>query len=109
MDIRNKEGYMDKTPFEAIKAMERNKQPQFDYHPMVYICSPYAGNIDENVQKVQRYSRFAVERGYLRIEIYRARCKGYKVRYFDNNCREIDLKTNLTNSLLHLVGNSCRG
>jgi hypothetical protein len=33
----------------------------------VYICSPYAGNISENVRNARRYSRFAVEKGYLPI------------------------------------------
>ncbi|WP_422482029.1 hypothetical protein [Pleomorphochaeta sp. DL1XJH-081] len=47
--------------------MEKKNQPLFDYHPMVYICSPYAGDIDENIRKAQRYSRFAVEKGYLPI------------------------------------------
>jgi hypothetical protein len=67
MNIRNKEGYVDRTPFEAIKAIDRKERPHFDYHPMVYICSPYAGNIDENLRNARRYSRFAVEKGYLPI------------------------------------------
>ncbi len=63
----NAEGYMDLTPYQAIKAMERKKRPHFEYHPLVYICSSYAGNIAENVRNAQRYSRFAVDRGYLPI------------------------------------------
>jgi len=138
MNIRNKEGYMDRTPFEAIKAIERKERPHFDYHPMVYICSPYAGNIEENVYNARRYSRFAVEKGYLpitphllypqflddslqserdlgmffgiilmskcsevwvfgehistgmKIEIDRARHKGYKVRFFSSDCTPIE-------------------
>jgi hypothetical protein len=66
-NIRNNEGYIDLTPYQAIKAIERKKHPHFDYHPMVYICSPYAGNISRNVRNAQRYSRFAVEQGYLPI------------------------------------------
>jgi len=41
MNIRNKEGYMDRTPYEAMKAIEKQARPHFDYHPLVYICSPY--------------------------------------------------------------------
>lgn len=63
----NKEGYMDPTPYQAIKAMEKKSLPRFKFHPMVYICSPYAGDIEENVRNAQRYSRFAVERGYLPV------------------------------------------
>jgi hypothetical protein len=36
MNIRNMEGYMDRTPFEAIKAVERNKLPHFSYHTYYY-------------------------------------------------------------------------
>ena len=63
----NKEGYLDLTPYQAIKAMEKKSRPHFDYHPMVYICSPYAGDIEENIKNARRYSRFAVDKGYLPI------------------------------------------
>ena len=39
-DYRNKEGYADPTPFEAIY-----KEPRFEFHPVVYIASAYAGDI----------------------------------------------------------------
>lgn len=35
--------------------------------PIVYICSPYAGDIETNVVAARRYSRFAVEKGYIPI------------------------------------------
>ena len=35
--------------------------------PIVYICSPYAGDIKTNVKNARRYSRFAVKKGYLPI------------------------------------------
>jgi len=34
---------------------------------MVFICSPYAGCIKENVQNARRYSRFAYLSGYMPI------------------------------------------
>ena len=34
---------------------------------MVYVCSPYAGDVKENVKHTRKYSRFAVDRGYLSI------------------------------------------
>lgn len=67
MDIHNKEGYIDKTPYEAIKALKRPVKPYFSYHPMVYIYSPYAGDIEENVRNARSYSRYAVQQGYLPI------------------------------------------
>ena len=35
--------------------------------PMVFVCSPYAGCIKENVQNARRYSRFAYVSGYMPI------------------------------------------
>ncbi len=63
----NAEGYRDLTAYHAIKSLEKKSRPHFAYHPMVYICSPYAGNVAENVRNAQRYSRFAVDKGYLPI------------------------------------------
>ena len=63
----NAEGYIDLTPYQAIKALERKSRTHFDYHPLVYICSPYAGDVKENVRHARKYSRFAVEKGYLPI------------------------------------------
>lgn len=31
------------------------------YLPLVYVCSPYAGDIETNVKNAKRYSRFAVD------------------------------------------------
>lgn len=57
-DYRNKEGYADPTPFEAIY-----KEPRFEFHPVVYIASAYAGDIEKNVAKARKYARFAVDEG----------------------------------------------
>lgn len=59
---KNKEGYPDPVPYEAIKNMEPRH-----YRPMVYICSPYSGNVEENIEKARRYSRFAVDQGAIPI------------------------------------------
>ena len=67
MNIRNKEGYMDRTAHAAITAIERKENLRFDYHPLVYICSPFAGDIEANVRNARRYSRHAVSKGYLPI------------------------------------------
>ena len=31
--------------------------------PLVYICSPFSGDIEGNTKKAREYSRFAVDRG----------------------------------------------
>lgn len=60
----NSEHYPNPTPYEAVKHMEKEL---FAFRPLVYICSPYAGDIESNVKYAQRYSRFAVDKGYLPI------------------------------------------
>ena len=64
VDIRNSEGYVDPTAFQALSGIEREVHR---YRPIVYICSPYTGDVDGNVAAARRYSRFAVERGYIPI------------------------------------------
>ena len=32
------------------------------YYPLVYVCSPYRGNIEENTRKAREYSRFTFEK-----------------------------------------------
>ena len=63
----NKEGYVDLTPYKAIRSIDRQKKPRFPFHPLVYICSPFAGDIEVNIHNARRYSRFAVDSGYLPI------------------------------------------
>jgi len=33
------------------------------YRPLVYICSPYAGDTERNTERARAYCRFAVEQG----------------------------------------------
>jgi len=64
MDYKNAEGYPDPTPYEAIRSMEKEL---FKYRPIVYICSPYAGDIEVNTENARRYCRMAVNSGYIPI------------------------------------------
>ena len=63
----NAEGYFDPTAFEAMTNIEKENKPLYAFRPIVYICSPYAGDVEKNVKAAQRYSRFAVDSGYLPI------------------------------------------
>lgn len=68
VDIYNSEGYVDPTAFEAISGIEQEEQKALRaFRPIVYICSPYAGDIETNVANARRYSRFAVDKGYIPI------------------------------------------
>lgn len=63
----NSEGYFDPTAHGALSAIEKEERSLRAFRPIVYICSPYAGDIDANVDAARRYSRFAVEQGYIPI------------------------------------------
>ena len=63
----NAEGYYDPTAYEAMTNIAKEEKAFFAFRPVVYICSPYAGDIETNVKAAQRYSRFAVDSGYLPI------------------------------------------
>ena len=52
---------------EAIKKVEQEQRSGRAFRPIVYICSPYAGDIAGNVDAARRYSRFAVDKGYIPI------------------------------------------
>ena len=67
IDKRNAERYADPTAYAAMTRIENEEKALFSFRPIVYICSPYAGDIKKNVAAAQRYSRFAVDSGYLPI------------------------------------------
>ena len=68
---RNGEGYYDPTAGAVIRKILREerypKKPQRPFRPMVFICSPYSGDIEHNVENARKYCRFAVEKGYIPI------------------------------------------
>lgn len=63
----NSEGYPDPTAFGALSSIENEAHALCAFRPIVYICSPFAGNIEKNVVAARTYSRFAVEQGYIPI------------------------------------------
>lgn len=63
----NGSGYFDPTAYEAMSAMAKEEQMQKIFRPVVYICSPYAGDVETNAAATRRFSRFAVDSGYIPI------------------------------------------
>ena len=62
-ETHNKEGYFSPTEFEAMKRIESEEKKARKlaaFRPLVYICSPYRGNTNENIENARKYSRFAV-------------------------------------------------
>ena len=63
MGIRkfNSEGYHDPTTYEVLSNIRKEeKAAKRAYRPLVYICSPFAGDTDINTEKARHYCRFAV-------------------------------------------------
>ena len=119
MNKFNAEHYDDPTPHQALSTIEAERKAARVYRPLVYICSPYSGDVAGNVENARRYCRFAFEQGFIPIaphllftqlmsqcrevwvfgkivspgmdaEIRRARWKNYRLRFFDNALREVE-------------------
>lgn len=66
----NSEGYYDPTVHGALMKVEKEERAAraaAAYRPLVYICSPYAGDIEKNTYRARAFSRFAVEKRYIPI------------------------------------------
>ena len=70
----NHECYFDPTPFEACKGVPDQRPAEKDgsrgphsFRPIVYICSPFTGDIGDNQRRAREYCRFAVRQGFIPI------------------------------------------
>lgn len=61
INIYNAERYFDPTPFEALCLIEAEAKKKV-FRPLVFICSPYAGDTERNIENARRYCRFAVSK-----------------------------------------------
>ena len=85
-DFYNSEGYASPTEHEAFTRIEREEKAAAKaaaFRPVVYICSPYSGDTEKNVEKAKRYSRFAVDQHYLPITPHI-----YFTQFMNNNIPE---------------------
>ena len=55
---RNSKGYADPTAYKALRAVEIS---EFGHLPLTYICSPYCGDIEANVELARDLSAYAVD------------------------------------------------
>ena len=70
VSMYNSDGYKDPVVYEAltrVEAEERAARAAAAYRPLVYICSPYAGDTEKNTYRARAFSRFAVEKKYIPI------------------------------------------
>ena len=66
--MRNASGYIDPTACEALSdVMREDLAKRLGYMPLTYICSPYKGDVEQNVQNARRFCAFALSQGALPI------------------------------------------
>lgn len=73
IDKKNAEGYMDLTTHHALTKIEKEEMAARRaayFRPLVYICSPFSGDIDGNTEKARLYSRFAVDKGAIPLTVH---------------------------------------
>ena len=61
---RNAEGYHDPTACDALSNVIRDERRKA-YRALVFICSPYAGDMEGNARLELTYCRFAVSQNYI--------------------------------------------
>ena len=64
VNYKNPEGYTDTVPYQALSNIDKEQKK---YRPIVYICSPFSGDVEGNTKKARVYSRYAVDQGFIPI------------------------------------------
>ena len=67
MMYKNQEGYADPTAGQALANIRREEKARLGYMPLVYICSPFRGNVENNMRNARKYCAFALSRHALPI------------------------------------------
>ena len=63
----NAEGYYDPTAYEALSLIEKAAKKHRPFRPIVYVCSPLAGDIKGNQARARIYCKFAVDSGRIPV------------------------------------------
>ena len=64
MNNKNAEGYPDPT---AAVALARVAKEEKKYRPLIYVCSPYSGDIEHNISRARGYCRYVISKGGIPI------------------------------------------
>ena len=65
-NLYNAERYFDPTAYAALTNIEQSAKRK-GFRPLVFICSPFAGDRVRNAERARDYCRFAVSQGYIPI------------------------------------------
>ena len=65
INLKNAEGYYDPTPHKALSNITREEKAaaKAAFKPLVYICSPFSGDIENNNKRTRAFCRFALDNG----------------------------------------------
>ena len=96
MDKFNSEHYADPTPQQALSIIMTEKEAMKTYRPLVYVCSPYSGNVVDNLENARRYCRFVFEQGCIPIAPHLL----FPQFLDDNNPKERELGLHFGNVLM---------
>ena len=69
-NLYNAEGYVSPTEYAAFTRIEKAERAAVKaaaFRPIVYICSPYSGEVERNLEMARKFSRFAVDQHCLPI------------------------------------------
>ena len=55
---------MDPTPYAALRRIDRGERK---YRPLIYVCSPFSGNVEANTERTREFCRFAVNQGQIPV------------------------------------------
>lgn len=65
--MKNSEGYPDPTAEIALANVAKSENVIKVYRPLVYIASPFTGDVEYNISRARGYCRFAISRGCIPI------------------------------------------
>ncbi|WP_077316386.1 DUF7768 domain-containing protein [Listeria monocytogenes] len=65
INMKNSEGYYDPTSHAALTNVTRGEKAaaKAAFKPLVYICSPFSGDIENNNKRTRAFCRFALDKG----------------------------------------------
>ena len=62
MEFYNDKHYHDPTAFMALTNIENKVST---YKTFVYVCSPFSGDVANNIKAARKYSRYVISRGFI--------------------------------------------
>ena len=63
MDKRNNNYYPDPTAAKALANIAKAEKALHSCRPLIYVASPFAGDIERNAERARGYCRFVISRG----------------------------------------------